>query len=187
MDIAARIEAIFEERLKALAKELEYTETDIKALIAVNKRMGGSPRPRKQRDPDMPKAPPNGYMRYCQEMRKRIQEENKELSNSEIMKILGEQWKEEPQSVKDKYNNEFKKEKEKYALQVKTLKEQKAKTKDVDTEVDTEDVDTEVDVKEEEEVEVKEVKEVKENETNKNTKKNSLSTLPSVRKLNPNV
>ena len=121
-NISTQIEKLFEERLQAIAKELKYSDDDLKALLEVNKKMSSTPRTRKPRDPTLPKPPNNGYIRYCAVMRPKIKLSNPEAKGPEVMKLLGARWQAEPQSVKDKYNNEYKADKAEYDRKVKQIK-----------------------------------------------------------------
>ena len=117
--ISTQIEKFFEDRLKAITKDLEYSDEDIKALLEANKKMSSSPRARKTRDPNAPKPPNNGYILYCTEMRPKIKEANPDMKGPEIMKMLGAQWKAESDSVKNQYKAQYQQAKTQYDLDMK--------------------------------------------------------------------
>ena len=123
--ISTQIEKFFEDRLKAITKELKYSEKDITALLEANKKMSTSSRTRKPRDPSLPKPPSNGYILYCNEMRKKLKEEHPEIKGQEVMKILGAKWKAEDENIKKRYIAEYKKQKEEYDRQIKEIEANK--------------------------------------------------------------
>ena len=95
---------------------------NISTQIEVNKKMSSAPRTRKPRDPTLPKPPNNGFIRYCLEMRPKIKLSNPDAKGPEILALLAAWWRAEPQSVKDKYNNEYKADKAEYDRKVKQIK-----------------------------------------------------------------
>lgn len=121
--ISTQIEKFFEDRLKSITKDLGYSDEDIKALLEANKKMSTAPRTRKSRDPNAPKPPNNGYILYCTEMRPKIKEENPKMTGPEVMKMLGAQWKAEPDAVKNKYKDQYKQAKDQYDLDMKAYEE----------------------------------------------------------------
>lgn len=65
---------------------------------------------------DTSHRPPNAFILYSQAMRSQVRQENPQLSNTEVSRILGKMWKEVPNDVKITYKqkaaalqNEFKK------------------------------------------------------------------------------
>lgn len=65
----------------------------------------------KKKDPNAPKQPSNAYLFYTQENRKRVKEDNPELTPTEITKLLAKEW----NQIKKDDNGKFKDKKaEKY-------------------------------------------------------------------------
>merc|ERR1712232_1539495 len=64
-----------------------------------------------ERDPDRPKAPASGYIRFATDFRK----QTPSLKMTEASKLAAESWKELKPAEKQRYEAEYKAEKEKYA------------------------------------------------------------------------
>ena len=56
--------------------------------------------------------PLNSFFLFCKDNRKEVKKENSNLSNSEVTAILGEQWRNAGVSVKEKYQDLAKKNRE---------------------------------------------------------------------------
>ena len=166
--ISTQIEKLFEERLQAIAKELKYSDEDVKALIEANKKFSKTKRTRTPRDPSLPKPPNNGYILYCNEMRKKLKEEHPEIKGQEVMKILGAKWKAEDENIKKRYIAEYKKQKEEYDRQIKEIEANKDAEDSVE---EVEEVEEPKEKKKEEPKEVEEVEEPKEVEEKKEAPK----------------
>jgi hypothetical protein len=50
-----------------------------------------------------PRRPPNAFILYSQNMRSKVRQENPNLSNTEISRLLGKMWKEVPNEIKIQY------------------------------------------------------------------------------------
>jgi len=66
------------------------------------------------KDPNKPKLPLSSYMRFVNDKRAGIKEENPNAGIGDIAKIAGKMWKEIDEDEKERYESEYRKEKEKY-------------------------------------------------------------------------
>ena len=60
-------------------------------------------RKRSAKDPSAPRRPPSAFLNYCQLRRKQLSRENPGVKNTEISKMLGQEWKNAPLDVKRPY------------------------------------------------------------------------------------
>jgi len=56
-----------------------------------------------KKDPNAPKRPMSAFLAYSKDMRSSVQSKNPHLSNTDISKVLGKQWKAESDDIKHKY------------------------------------------------------------------------------------
>ncbi|XP_070537426.1 high mobility group protein 20A-like [Ptychodera flava] len=79
---------------------------------------GGWPKGKKRRkhikDINAPRAPLTGYIRFLNDRREKVRNENPTLSFPEITKMLGNEWSKLSQSEKQRYLDEAEKDKERY-------------------------------------------------------------------------
>ncbi|XP_066498356.1 nucleolar transcription factor 1 isoform X2 [Hoplias malabaricus] len=76
-----------------------------------------------KKHPDFPKKPLTPYFRFFMEKRAKYAKLHPEMSNLDLTKILSKKYKELPERKKEKYVNEFLKEKETFALNMNKFKE----------------------------------------------------------------
>ena len=60
---------------------------------------------KKTRDPDAPKRPKNGYMKFCDEHRETVRKDNPNESLGGVAKILGGMWNKLSAEEKEAYKN----------------------------------------------------------------------------------
>jgi len=60
---------------------------------------------KKKKDPNAPKKPKTGYMKFCDEIREKIRKENPDMQLGGIAKILGIKWNELSDEKKEEYKN----------------------------------------------------------------------------------
>lgn len=101
------VESIIEARLKQICEKMRLEEDFTQEIFTENRAFAESVGRRKKRDPNAPKLPPNGFMRYSKVKREELKVKNPELKGAAITKRLGEMWRNEAQPVKDKYNKEY--------------------------------------------------------------------------------
>ena len=59
---------------------------------------------KKKKDPNAPKKPKTGYMKFCAAVREKVREENPDLKGgADILKILGKKWGELSDEEKESY------------------------------------------------------------------------------------
>jgi len=79
---------------------------------------------KKDKDPNHPKHPKNGYLFYSQEVRKRRQDQNPDKGFKEITNLVAEEWRNLPAAKKKKYLDMAKKDRERYQREMKDYKGQ---------------------------------------------------------------
>jgi hypothetical protein len=104
---------------KATFLEQVQTEEFQEKLEALCKKQEKKFKPKKLKDPNAPKKPLTGYIRFSQEKRAKVKEENPELKGTEVMKKLGEMWKALSDKKKEKYNAPYKTELEAWKEEMK--------------------------------------------------------------------
>jgi hypothetical protein len=104
---------------KATFLEQVQAEEFQEKLEALCKKQEKKFKPKKLKDPNAPKKPLTGYIRFSQEKRAKVKEENPELKGTEIMKKLGEMWKALSDKKKEKYNSPYKAELEAWKEEMK--------------------------------------------------------------------
>merc|ERR1711934_578928 len=72
----------------------------------------------KKKDPAAPKRGKSAYIFFCNDIRARITEENKDLKMTELSKLMGLEWKKLDDEGKQKYKEMAKKDKERYAKEM---------------------------------------------------------------------
>ena len=78
---------------------------------------GGWPKGKKRKkvkDENAPKQPLSGYLRFLSERRDKLRTENPDLSFAEMSKILGCEWSNMPQADKQRYLDEYERDRERY-------------------------------------------------------------------------
>ena len=60
---------------------------------------------KKKKDPNAPKKPKTGYMRFCDEIREKLRKENPEMQLGGIAKLLGKEWNKLSDAKKEEYKN----------------------------------------------------------------------------------
>merc|ERR1712032_1561650 len=73
---------------------------------------------RKKKDPAAPKGKRGAYIFFCNDIRARITEENKDLKMTELSKLMGLEWKKLDDEVKQKYKEMAQKDNERYAKEM---------------------------------------------------------------------
>jgi len=68
------------------------------------------------KDPNKPKQPLSGYMRFVQDIRDDLKKENPGASITDIARLAGEKWRECSEADKEKYQKAYKKDKAKYDI-----------------------------------------------------------------------
>jgi len=74
------------------------------------------PKVKAAKDPNKPKQPLSGYMRFVQDIRDDLKSENPGASITDIARLAGEKWRECSEAEKDKYQKAYKKDKAKYDI-----------------------------------------------------------------------
>ncbi|KAL3885390.1 hypothetical protein ACJMK2_025456 [Sinanodonta woodiana] len=105
---------------------------------------------KKARDSNAPKQPLTGYVRFLNERREKLRQENPSLSFVEITRILGAEWSKLPQHEKQKYLDDAEKDKERYLKELEAYQrtdayksfkmQQDKRIKDIDNKTQTMDV-----------------------------------------------
>ncbi|XP_041356179.1 high mobility group protein 20A-like [Gigantopelta aegis] len=89
---------------------------------AETKRKGGWPKGKKRKknmkDVNAPKQPLTGYVRFVNERRQALRQENPNLIFSEITKMLGAEWSKLPPQEKQRFLDEADKDKERYLKEI---------------------------------------------------------------------
>ncbi|KAL3909972.1 MAG: hypothetical protein SGILL_007876, partial [Bacillariaceae sp.] len=67
-----------------------------------------------KRPKDAPKRPPSAFLNYCQRRRSELKQENPGMKNTEISKLLGEEWKNCPIHIRQPHIDKEKREREFY-------------------------------------------------------------------------
>lgn len=69
---------------------------------------------KRKKDPNAPKRALSAYMLFCNDKRAEVKEENPNIENKEIMKVLAERWKELSGEDKKEFDEKANEEKERY-------------------------------------------------------------------------
>lgn len=72
------------------------------------------PKAKAPKDPNKPKQPLSGYMRFVGDIRAELKEENPGASITDIARLAGERWRSTDESEKEKYKIAYNKDKVKY-------------------------------------------------------------------------
>ncbi|XP_033098095.1 high mobility group protein 20A-like isoform X2 [Anneissia japonica] len=107
----------------------------------------GKKRKKQMRDVNAPKAPLTGYVRFMNERREQVRQENPQVAFADIIKLLGAEWSKMSAVEKQKYLDEADRDKERYmkeleqyqqteAYKLFTKKQQERKKKEMLDEVD---------------------------------------------------
>jgi len=78
--------------------------------------------PRRKRNADLPKRGMTAYMIFCQEKRPEVKKNNPDVGFGQLGKLLGEAWKELPESDKSTFNEQAAKDKIRYQKELATYK-----------------------------------------------------------------
>ena len=97
-----------EQSSKEAFSEAVQAEDFQEKLTELIKKHDKKNKPKKLKDPNAPKKPVNGYIRFSQEKRATVKEENPEMKGAEITKKLAEMWKALSDKKKEKYNSKYK-------------------------------------------------------------------------------
>ena len=95
--LEAELKAL-EAKNKTLRADLKAKDKEMNALIKKHsselkaKDKALSKKKKKDKDPNAPKKPKNGYMFFTDEKRNEVKAENKDAIPTEISKIIGKQW-----------------------------------------------------------------------------------------------
>ncbi|KAF8169512.1 high mobility group box domain-containing protein [Pholiota molesta] len=71
----------------------------------------------KPKDPNAPKRPASSYILFQNEVRKELKEQNPNLSNSDLLGLISEQWKQMSDEQKETYNQAMKTAKAQYSAE----------------------------------------------------------------------
>lgn len=106
---ASEVSTLFENLKKFVLDSMEAYEKE------VNKKMkkmenqvakASGKKPKRVRDPEMPKRPATSYMLYCNENREKVKKDNPEMKLKDIISHIGEMWKGLSDKKKKKYEDE---------------------------------------------------------------------------------
>ncbi|KDR74519.1 hypothetical protein GALMADRAFT_227586 [Galerina marginata CBS 339.88] len=90
-----------------------------KRKAALSPEDGDGPKKRKRnvkpKDPNAPKRPASSYILFQNEVRKELKEQHPTLSNSDLLGLISEQWKNMSDAQKETYNNAMKTAKAQYS------------------------------------------------------------------------
>lgn len=70
--------------------------------------------------PDPPKKPVSGYIRFTCDNREAFKKKNPDLNNKEMIKLLAEEWNKLSEGQKKKFSETYEKEKKKYEEEIKS-------------------------------------------------------------------
>lgn len=102
---------------KKYMTEIENILTDMQEKVS---KLKGSKKEKKEKDKDAPKRGKTGYLFFCQEKRDEAKNEcGEDAKQSEIMKMLGEMWKELNDEEKEPYQEKAKEDKDRYNEEMK--------------------------------------------------------------------
>jgi len=82
-------------------------------------------KPRKKRDPNLPKHPRNAYLYYCQDYRKKRQDDYPDKTMTEITSMLSQEWKSLSTRKRKKYDDQAKEDKRRWEEEMKEYKRNK--------------------------------------------------------------
>ncbi|KAJ3064077.1 hypothetical protein BCR33DRAFT_761755 [Rhizoclosmatium globosum] len=82
---------------------------------ATKTKVAKSPKTKAKKDPNAPKKALSAYLLFANDNRARVKEENPDATFGTMGKILGAEWKEASEAVKQKYVALQEKDKERYA------------------------------------------------------------------------
>lgn len=98
----------------------------LKELVLEAKESIGKPYERKscKRHPDLPKKPLTAYFRFFKEQRLQYSQMHPKLSNKELTKILSKKYRKLPEHLKQKYIQDFQREKHEFELKMTQFREE---------------------------------------------------------------
>ena len=70
---------------------------------------------KKEKDPNAPKRPTNGYMRFANSVREEVKKKHNLTAVGDVAKVIGEMWKNLPEAKKAPFEAAYQKEKAAYA------------------------------------------------------------------------
>lgn len=85
------------------------------------------PKRRAKKDPRAPKRPMSAFLKYSQQMRPVVKEENPYMSNTDVSRLLGEMWRNASPKDKAPYREQEEQERALYKEQIKKFKDDKAR------------------------------------------------------------
>ena len=91
--------------IKKIARELDCPE---KITELTEKFLGDPMKIKKQKDINRPKRPKSGFLRFCDEYRSKVKNDDPSLKFGGIMKELGKIWASYDDQAKDVYNIKYK-------------------------------------------------------------------------------
>ncbi|XP_076817468.1 FACT complex subunit SSRP1-like [Clavelina lepadiformis] len=83
----------------------------------------GSRKRKAKKDPNAPKRPPSAYLQWLNDNRAKLKHENPGISITELSKLAGQQWSKVDRSVKEKYEQKYRKAKEVYEVSMREYKQ----------------------------------------------------------------
>eukprot|EP00977_Amphora_coffeiformis_P011172 scaffold2671_cov167-Amphora_coffeaeformis.AAC.10 len=84
------------------------------------------PKRRAKKDPRAPKRPMSAFLKYSKTRRSKVKEENPDMSNTDISRLLGEMWRNASQAERAPYVESEQQERAAYKEQVKQWREKQA-------------------------------------------------------------
>jgi hypothetical protein len=86
--------------------------------------------PLQKRPKDAPRRPPSAFLNYCQRRRSELKKENPDVRNTDISKLLGEEWKKAPANVRQPHIDKEACEREEYYRKVATWRRRQSEEAD---------------------------------------------------------
>merc|ERR1712243_230014 len=77
----------------------------------------------KKKDPNAPKRPTSAYFFYAGDVRPGIREENPDMKITEVMSLIGQQWRELEEEDKKPYEEQAAKDRKRYEKEMKAYNE----------------------------------------------------------------
>ncbi|KAG7357335.1 high mobility group box domain containing protein [Nitzschia inconspicua] len=81
---------------------------------------------RKKRPKDAPKRPPSAFLNYCQKRRTELKKQHPGVKNTDISKMLGDEWNNAPVEIRQPHINKEAQEREEYYKKVEAWKEHRS-------------------------------------------------------------
>jgi len=130
-ELSEKKKAKFEAKAKAAKEEYEeakaaYNPPSLEELAALpenNKKPRGKGKAKKEKDPNAPKKNKSAYLFFSMDKRAEYKEAGTELSNQELMRQIGDDWKSISPREKKKYETMAAEDKERYKAEMAEYKE----------------------------------------------------------------